>query len=301
MPDTHDRPFVDRRVVDLEAAERVAREASARWALQSPVLLRQGMNAIFECGDVVVRVGRASAPAVASHQLATMLRSRDIPALAPMDGYATDLDGFAVSAWERIRPTDNPVDWRAVGAVVARVHELGQGDVPPAYPLPSPTAFPWWDFASLLDEVRDRLDEQARSGLQATIDEHADWSARISDGAVVCHGDVHPGNVLMGPDGPVLIDWDLLCLAPPGWDHAMLTTFAQRWGGDPGVYAAFADGYGASLADDGFTRSVAALRNVAATLMRVRAGISDPAAQAEADRRLRYWRGEVDAPVWRAQ
>ncbi len=263
--------------------------------------MRHGMNAIFECGDVVLRVGRASAPAAASHQLATSLRSRAIAALAPIEGCAIDLDGFAVSAWERIRQDDTPIDWRAVGAAVAQVHELAPGDVPPAYPLPPPTAFPWWDFDSLLDEVGDRIDQQARAGLEATIDEHADWSDRISDGAVVCHGDVHPGNVLMGTDGPVLIDWDLLCLAPPGWDHAMLTTFAERWGGEPGVYAAFAEGYGGSLAGDGFTRSVAALRNVAATLMRVRAGITDPAAQAEADRRLRYWRGEADAPVWRAQ
>jgi hypothetical protein len=43
------------------------------------------------------------------------------------------------------------------------------------------------------------------------------------------------------------------------------------------------------------------LRNVAATLMRVRAGRHDPAVRQEAERRLRYWRGDPDAPQWRAQ
>ena len=105
----------------------------------------------------------------------------------------------------------------------------------------------------------------------------------------------------MTDDGPVVLDWDLMCTAPRGWDHAMLLTLAERWGGDSGVYPAFAAGYGESLADDVITRRFAELRNVAATLMRVRAGRTDPVARHEADRRLRYWRGEIDAPLWTAQ
>jgi hypothetical protein len=92
-----------------------------------------------------------------------------------------------------------------------------------------------------------------------------------------------------------------MCIAPPGWDHAMLLTLAERWGGDPRAYAEFAVGYGRSLADDVTTRRFAELRNVAATLMRVRAGRTDPAARAEAERRLRYWRCDPEAPQWRAQ
>ncbi|MFP5488829.1 MAG: hypothetical protein ACLGHQ_11050, partial [Acidimicrobiia bacterium] len=59
-------------------------------------------------------------------------------------------------------------------------------------------------------------------------------------------------------------------------------------------------GYGRSLVDDDLTRALAELRNVAATLLRVRAGRTDPAAAAEAERRLAYWRGDSDAP-WHAQ
>ena len=34
------------------------------------------------------------------------------------------------------------------------------------------------------------------------------------------------------------------------WADGLLTTYAERWGGSPDAYPAFAEGYGASLADD---------------------------------------------------
>jgi Ser/Thr protein kinase RdoA (MazF antagonist) len=118
---------------------------------------------------------------------------------------------------------------------------------------------------------------------------------------LVCHGDVHPGNVMQSIDGPVLLDWDLLCAAPAAWDHAPLMTWTGRWGGEPGIYEAFAAGYGRSFRGDAVAEAISELRLVAATLMRVRAGRSDPAAAREAALRLRYWRGEQAAPMWHAQ
>jgi hypothetical protein len=46
---------------------------------------------------------------------------------------------------------------------------------------------------------------------------------------------------------------------------------------------------------------IAELRLVAATLMRVRAARSNPSAKEEAELRLRFWRGDIDAPQWHAQ
>jgi Ser/Thr protein kinase RdoA (MazF antagonist) len=118
---------------------------------------------------------------------------------------------------------------------------------------------------------------------------------------VICHGDVHPGNVIQSADGPVLLDWDLLCRGPAAWDHAPLMTWTHRWGGDAGIYESFAEGYGVSLRGDPLAEALAELRLVAATLMRVRAARQNPAAAAEAELRLRYWRGEPDAPQWHPQ
>jgi Ser/Thr protein kinase RdoA (MazF antagonist) len=211
------------------------------------------------------------------------------------------VDGdLSATCWHRLVDNGQPIDWREVGAIVRQVHGLEQADLPDDYPLPPPTAFPWWDFETLMADVGDEIDDLARAGLARAIERNADW--RLLEGVnVVCHGDVHPGNVVMTADGPILMDWDLMCMAPAGWDHAMLLTLAERWGGEPQVYPQFAEGYGASLADDVTARRFAELRNVAATLMRVRAGRTDAHARHEAQRRLRYWRGDADAPSWQAQ
>lgn len=298
---TDERPYVDQRVIDLESARRAAGAAALTWRLPEPTLLRRGMNAIYVCDAEIVRVGRATAPAAASHELAEVLARHGVRVAAPVTGHTVDLDGFAVTGWERIRSTALSTDWEAVGAAVARIHVIDPSEIPAAYPLPSPTTFPWWDFDALLDAVADRIDADALAGLGRTIRAGRSWRDDVGRGPVVCHGDVHPGNVLMTADGPVLIDFDLLCHAAPVWDHAMLTTYATRWGGDADVYPAFARGYGRSLADDEFTATIASLRNVAATLMRVRAGITDDHARTEAERRLQFWRGDPAAPQWLAQ
>jgi hypothetical protein len=77
--------------------------------------------------------------------------------------------------------------------------------------------------------------------------------------------------------------------------------WAARWGGRPGEYADYAAGYGRSYDDAPTAEAFAELRLVAATLMRVAAALVDPAAAEEAERRLRYWRGDATAPAWTAQ
>jgi Ser/Thr protein kinase RdoA (MazF antagonist) len=162
--------------------------------------------------------------------------------------------------------------------------------------------FPWWRFDELLADVGPEIDDAARRGLESAVLRDVPLLEAAHDApTVVCHGDVHPGNVIQSSEGAVLLDWDLLCRGPRAWDHAALLTWWSRWNGDPHVYGRFADGYGASLRDDPLAGALAELRLVAATLMRVRAGRSNPAAATEAASRLRYWRGEADAPQWQPQ
>lgn len=292
-------PFVAAPVGDLDVARRAAAQVADERALPAPVLVRAGMNAIFRSGDVVLRVGRTTVDPALGIELAIRLRSAGVPVPRPASHTATTVDGLSITAWEHIEAIPTPIDWVAVGRIVRSVHELLPGDLPAGYPLPAPSGLPWWDFDRMLTDAADRIDREALAGLTAAVERHRGW-AEMAD-LVVCHGDVHPGNVVTTAAGPVLLDWDLMCTAAPGWDHAMLLTLEERWGGAPGTYAAFAAGYGRSLSGDPETTAFAELRNVAATLLRAQAGRTDPAAAEEADRRLRYWRGEPGAPVWHAQ
>jgi Ser/Thr protein kinase RdoA (MazF antagonist) len=295
------RPFVDRPVGDAAPADRAAFVAARRLGLSPPERIRVGMNALYRCGDVVLRVGRTSASPSAGVELAHRLLDAGLPVPTPATDQAVVEGDLAVTAWRRLDPLDAVADWHAIGRIVRRVHALSPSDLPPAYPLPSPTGFPWWQFDEMVRDVGPDIDPPALAGIAAAIERHRDWVELVREHPVVCHGDVHPGNVMMTADGPVLLDWDLMCVAAPGWDHAMLLTVAERWGGDAAVYPAFAAGYGADLRGDPGATAFAALRNVAATLMRVRAGRTDLGARAEAERRLRFWRGDPDAPSWRAQ
>jgi aminoglycoside phosphotransferase (APT) family kinase protein len=292
------RPYVDGPPGPPDLVTGVAERAAAHWGLPRPALLRVGMNGILTAGDVVIRVGRVTADPASAIALAELLGRHGVrvPAPARPDAFA---DGeLTATAWERLVIVDAAPDWTAVGRMVAAVHELAIDEVPTGYPLPPAESFPWWDFDRLLAEVGDDVDQAARVGLVAAIDRHRGWSAGTDH--VVCHGDVHPGNVVMTADGAVLLDWDLLCAAPPGWDHAMLLTL-PLWGWPARWYDDFAAGYGRSLAGDPTTEAIAELRLVAATLMRLRAGRLDPAAMGEAQRRLAFWRGDTDAPTWLAQ
>jgi len=293
------RPFVDAPAGPPGVTGPAAAVAAERWGLASPVLVRTGMNAIYVAEDVVLRVAATTAPAEAALELAAVLTAAGVRVPAARRPDVVRHGRLSVTAWERLHPAVGADDWRAVGAMVRRVHELADDELPTAYPRPPAAAFPWWQFETLLTAVSDELDGAARSGLETAIDRHRWWTAAESP-LTTCHGDVHPGNVMATVAGPVLLDWDLLCRAPAAWDHAMLVR-AERWAGcDPAWYDAFAAGYGWCGRDDPLLAAISELRLAAATLMRLVAGRADPAATVEARRRLAYWRGDPDAPRWTA-
>jgi hypothetical protein len=295
------RPFVDTPVGDIARARLVAQRAADEWGLGDVTLLRVGMNAVFACADTVIRVGRPTAPATAALELADNLLEIGLRVPKARSREVFTLDDLTATSWERLVPVHDAVDWTSVGAMVARLHRAGASIVPADHPCPSPEAFPWWSFDVMLADVAGLLDVEAVDALSAVVERHRSWTRMCGSEPVVCHGDVHPGNVMQTAGGPVLFDWDLLCRAPVGWDHGPMMRWAEQWGGTPGDYEAYADGYGWSGRGDPFAEAVADLRLVAATLMRVRAGRHDRSAREEAERRLRTWRGEPAAPAWRAQ
>jgi Ser/Thr protein kinase RdoA (MazF antagonist) len=261
-----------------------------------------GMNGIFTVGDgVLLRVSRPTAPAEQAIWLAHVLTRFGLRVPTYVRDEPFFVDDHSVFAIEAVVER-GPIDWTAVGEMIAHLHHIDRSHVAAGYPLPFCADFPWWDFATLMGDVGADLDPVSRAAMDTAIGRSLPLlSEQRVRSSVVCHGDVHPGNVMQSAKGPVLLDWDLLCWGPPAWDHAPLLTWTQRWGGEQGIYEAFAEGYGCSMRDDSIAEAIAELRLVAATLMRVRAARGDRSAADEAQSRLRYWRGEPDAPQWRAQ
>jgi hypothetical protein len=281
---------------DISALHAAAAVAAQHWELPPPALIRVGSNGVFACGDVILRVGLATAPVDVALRLAERLLSARLLVPRPARADAVHVGELWVSAWERVEVVaDATIDWSAIGEMVATVHALDPTSVD--HPLPFCGDFPWWSFDTLIEGVP----ESDRRVLLPVIERNRWWvEAARSGPLVVCHGDVHPGNVLVTAHGPVLMDWDLLCLGPREWDHSMLRTYATRWGGPPEAYDAFTSGYGRRL-DGPLLDAIAEMRNLAATLMRLRRAPADPAAAEEAERRMQHWRGDPVAPIWRAQ
>jgi aminoglycoside phosphotransferase (APT) family kinase protein len=84
---------------------------------------------------------------------------------------------------------------------------------------------------SMLDDLQRRpwrLRRHARTlaALQRAINdvEAPDWlsaGAAVPDGSGIVHGDLHPMNVILGPDGPVVIDFTNATRGPATFDAAI--------------------------------------------------------------------------------
>ncbi|WP_328375194.1 phosphotransferase [Micromonospora zamorensis] len=178
------------------------------------------------------------------------LAGQGVPGIAaPMptrDGrLSVEHDGHRLSVVPWVsdqRALDGPMTdahWRAYGEVLAAVHAVPVTDevrrlLPAggaAYPsivagtravaerlrdpdpddLAGPLAA---ELAGVWSGVADRVVTLTREVERLAVDERARPGS-----AVVCHGDPHLGNLLLGPDGQVwLIDWDDVVLAPPECD-----------------------------------------------------------------------------------
>jgi Ser/Thr protein kinase RdoA (MazF antagonist) len=86
----------------------------------------------------------------------------------------------------------------------------------------------WMDLT--LRRYSDKLPKRIATGILP-------WIEHLSPGDGLCHGDLHPGNVIMTADGPRLIDWLGMVRAPPALDlaisHIILSEIAPDLADDP--------------------------------------------------------------------
>jgi aminoglycoside phosphotransferase (APT) family kinase protein len=293
----------------LRSADLVAHRVASELGLDEPRRERASMNAVYRSGPCAIRVALATTDPVVATSLARRLTGVGIEVPSPFVERSfryDDVDGdLWATVWDFVE-TDPATtrDWLDVGRMVRVLHSSDANDLASSHPLPRSDRFPWWRTTAILDDLTPIVDStivdplrRANDDLQWVLDRLRERSTE----QVVVHGDLHPGNVRVNRrTGRALVfDWDLLSTSHPGWDHAALLHWHTRWGGEAGVYAAFAEGYGRDLTNDALTRGIADLRLLVATLMRVGAAITDESARSEANKRVGFWVGRDERP-WNA-
>jgi aminoglycoside phosphotransferase (APT) family kinase protein len=157
---------------------------------------------IFEWDEGrVLRLFRSARSAVAlEHETAAMRAVRAVVPLVPEVYDIVEVDGRAGIIMERVEGPDlitllGSKPWRVFGAgsVLGATHAQINAIQAPATIEP---------LKERLRRIANRpaVPEQSRLRLLQAID-------GLPDGDRLCHGDFHPGNILMSERGPVVIDW----------------------------------------------------------------------------------------------
>lgn len=183
-------------------------------------LIKFTNNAVFALphSRIVVRIAGSTAVGQSARKVvdvARWLEAHDMPTvrLSTRLAQPLEVDGHAVTVWELVPDTGRPATGSDIGRILRRFHSLPG----------APDDLPRW---GTLDLIRSRLE----STNLLTNDEHAflteaadavtadleDIDYLLEPGPI--HGDPFIGNLIPGPDGPVLCDFDSSSFGPREWD-----------------------------------------------------------------------------------
>ncbi|HVW41607.1 MAG TPA: aminoglycoside phosphotransferase family protein [Amycolatopsis sp.] len=261
-------------------------------------LLRFTNNAVYALADapVVVRIVGSRAlrhrvskvVAVARH-----FERHGIPAIRLLPGVDQPIHvgDHVVTAWQYVESVR-----RATAADLGRLLRL-------VHRLPAPDGLPAW---APLADVRARVadaEELDPADRRFLLRRCAEVEAALRElefplPSGLIHGDAHPGNVIVGADGPVLCDFDSAALGPREWDLTPLAVGRERFGDPAARYRMLADTYGFDVAAwDGFgvLRAVRELKLTTSVLPILR---SHPEVRDELRRRLEDLRSGRSQGDW---
>jgi aminoglycoside phosphotransferase (APT) family kinase protein len=260
-------------------------------------LLRFTNNAVYALvtAPFVVRIVGSTR---LRHRVGTVVRvarhfeRHGVPAIRLLEGIEQPLSvgGHLVTVWHRVPSIGRAATSADLARLLRQVHAL---------PAPDGLA-EWAPFAAVRARVSD-AEEISDTDREFLLDRCAELEAALAElefplprGLV--HGDAYPGNVIPGPDGPVLCDFDSSCVGPPEWDLTPLAVGRERFGDPPVHYRTFAAEYGFDVTSwPGFSvlRSIRELKLTTSVLPILR---SRPQVRPELFRRLDDLRnGRTDA------
>lgn len=264
-------------------------------------LLRNVNNAVFRLprDPVVVRlvtlpsyVPRAKLAVAA----ATVFAEHDVPAIRLLPGIPQPVwaGEHVATVWQAVPPTGPRPGGADLAGLLRAVHAV------PA----RCRALPDWDPLTDFDNRMRHTTTMADADRDFLLRRSAELAAAVAElnfalPAAVLHGDAHLGNVIPGPDGPVLCDFDSCAIGPPEWDLTPVAVADVRFGRPAAHQRDFIEAYGFDVRGwEGFEvlHGIRDLKLIAGVFPR--AG-SPPAVQAEFERRMASLRAGLLSERWR--
>ncbi|GAA4895921.1 phosphotransferase enzyme family protein [Streptomonospora salina] len=263
-------------------------------------LIKFTNNAAFvlPADSVVVRIA-GSAPvrdrATTVVNVARWLAEHEVPAVRLLPGVEQPVmvGVHAATLWHYTEPSGPAPGGADLGRILHRIHSLP----PPAFDLPR------WDpvpkFRRRIDDA-EGLPAGDRDWLRSRCDELDAELTRLDyalhPGAI--HGDAFVGNLIPGPDGPVICDFDSVSVGPREWDLTPAAVGKVRMDYAEDAHTPLAAGYGFDVMDwPGFAtlRRVRELQLVTSVLPNL---VSNPGLREQWEHRYRTLRADDTRTRW---
>ncbi|GAA3083842.1 phosphotransferase enzyme family protein [Streptomyces rectiviolaceus] len=217
---------------------------SAAGLERDAALLALGENAVFGSGGSVVKVGRA-APELLDRarrelRVARWLEESGVPAVRAAEDEPRIVDGHPVTVWHRLPQAVRPAEPHDLAALLRLVHALPA----PEFELPRRELLGgverWLRLAGDAIDVEDAdYLRERRDGFEAAA---SALTPHLAPGPI--HGDALPRNVLVGADGPVLVDLETFSADLREHDLVVMALSRDRYGLPTEAYDGFVAEYG---------------------------------------------------------
>lgn len=211
-------------VLTVEAGHAAHRAPRPCACVPEAVLADRDDATVVRHGDTVVKAhapGTDPAELAVRLQVAAALHGTLLP---PLGETAIPLHGRLVTCWEAGTPVDrddpDAAPWEAVATLLARLHATPPAELPQSLPdMRGPAK-----AARAMTRMRAAGPHPAAAPVErawATLPAWARAEAPAPLPRLLCHGDLHLGQLVRTPAGRwLLIDIDDLGLGDPAWDLA---------------------------------------------------------------------------------